>query len=154
MQSGIPNSCTVVFRSGPDRGYALWQQFKCLPVISVAPIRRPKLDDSGKDYSFGEEKELMKENIRTVLRIAVAWRHQNLCVGAFGSGSVFRNPVQQLAIMWKDILFGEIEFQGAFANVVFAIENITTSPNLGQPSDHEVFKQEFDAGNVFKTAYR
>ncbi|MCJ1282780.1 hypothetical protein MMC26_002106 [Xylographa opegraphella] len=151
---GIYSPYVVVFRSGPDRGYALWQQFKVLPVISVAPIRRPKLDDSGKDYSFGEEKGLMKENIRTVLRIAVAWRHQNLCVGAFGSGPVFRNPVQQLAIMWKDILFGEIEFQGAFTNVVFAIENISTSPNLGQRSDYEVFKQEFDADNIFKTAYR
>ncbi|MCJ1392415.1 hypothetical protein MMC18_005282 [Xylographa bjoerkii] len=151
---GIYSPYVVVFRSGPDRGYELWQQCKCLPVISVAPIRRPKLDDSGKDYSFGEEKELMKENIRTVLRIAVAWNHQDLCVGAFGSGPVFRNPVQQLAIMWKDVLFSEAEFQGAFTNVVFAIENITTSPNLGQSSDYEVFKQEFNADNVFKTAYR
>lgn len=144
----------MVFRSGPDRGYAVWQQFKSLPVISVAPIRRPKLDDSGKTYSFGEEKELMKENVRTVLRIAAAWKHQNLCVGAFGSGPTFRHPVQQLAMMWKDVLFTEPEFRGAFTNIVFAIENITTSSKSTELSDYEIFKREFDAANIFKTAYR
>ncbi|MCJ1475087.1 hypothetical protein MMC13_003747 [Lambiella insularis] len=153
-KGGIYSPYVVVFRSGPDRGYTVWQQFKVLPIISVAPIRRPKLDDSGTSYSFGEEKELMKENIRTVLRIAAAWKHQNLCIGAFGSGPTFRNPVKQLAVMWRDVLFMESEFQGAFTNIVFAIENITTSSNAAEPSDYDVFKQEFDAANVFKTAYR
>ena len=120
----------------------------------MAPVRRPKLDDTGKDYSFDQEKELMKEKIRTVLRIAAKWNHQELCVGAFGAGPSFRNPVQQLAHMWRDVLFSEPEFKGAFTNVVFAIENPPAGSSSTQLSDYEIFKQEFDAANVFKTAYR
>ena len=146
--------CTVIFRSGPDRGYSIWSEFKCLPVISVAPIRRPKLDESGMDYSFSQEKELMKEKMRTVLRIAATWQHKDICMGAFGSGPGFRNPVHQLASMWRDILFTEPEFQGVFTNVVFAIESMSSSSESAELTDHEIFKQEFDPSNVFRTAYR
>ena len=144
----------VVFRSGPDKAYSVWKIFKCLPVISVAPVRRPKLDESGRDYSFDQEKELMKEKIRSVLRIAVNYNHRDLCLGAFGAGSGFRNPVQQLAAMWRDILFSEEEFQGAFTNIVFAIEHSCGSSTAQKRSDFEIFEQEFEPSNVFKTAYR
>ena len=117
-------------------------------MISVAPIRRPKLDASGQDYSFVQEKELMKEKIRTVLRIAAVWHHRDLCVGAFGAGPGFRNPVDQLARMWKDVLFGEPEFDGVFRNIVFAIDMGEDSP------EYEAFTRELDAANVFKTTFR
>jgi uncharacterized protein (TIGR02452 family) len=143
-----------VYRAGPEKGYVVWRDFKSIPVISVAPIRRPKLDESGNDYSFEQEKELMKEKMRTILRIAMEWDHRDLCIGAFGSGPGFRNPPQQLAIMWRDLLFNEDEFQGAFDNVVFAIENPAGGSSPSRPSDHDIFKQEFEASNVFKTASR
>ena len=152
--NSITNTLTVVFRSGPARDYSVWSEFRCLPVISVAPIRRPKLDESGMDYSFKQEKELMKEKMRNVLRIAATWQHKDVCLGAFGSGPGFRNPVQQLASMWRDILFSETEFQGLFTNIVFAIENASGSSDSPELTDYEVFKQEFDPSNVFKTAYR
>src|ERR1700689_3869618 len=59
----------VVFRDGPEK-YQVWQEYKgmqnssssilsfsilthaALPVISVCPVKRPKLDSSGKKYSF------------------------------------------------------------------------------------------------------
>lgn len=144
----------MVFRSGPEKAYTVWPNFKNLPVISVAPIRRPKLDSSGKNYSFAQEKELMKEKIRIVLRIAAAWNHRDVCVGAFGAGPGFRNPIRQLATMWRNVMFSEAEFQNAFDNIVFAIENTREHDNTSQPTDYEVFKQEFDPANVFKTAYR
>jgi len=143
-----------VFRSGPDRGYAVWPEFESLPVISVAPIRRPKLDESGRNYSFEQEKELMKDKIRTALRIAAYYHHRDLCVGAFGAGPGFRNPVHQLAIMWREILFSEPEFQGVFSKVVFAIEKPPAGSNSNEESDHDVFKREFDANNLFKTVPR
>ena len=144
----------VIFRHGPDRGYAMWNEFKWLPVISVAPVRRPKLDEAGRDYSFAQEKELMKEKMRIVLRIAAAWNHKDICLGAFGAGVSFRNPPRQLASMWKDLLFSETEFHGLFTNVVFAIENDSEQPNSSDTTDYEIFKQEFDPSNVFQTAYR
>lgn len=96
----------------------------------------------------------MKEKMRTVLRIAAISQHSNLCIGAFGVGPGFRNPVAQVASMWRDILFSEKEFQGVFANIVFAIESSGgASPTTGH-TDFDVFQKEFDPSNIVKTAWR
>ncbi|KAI9837819.1 MAG: hypothetical protein M1819_006753 [Sarea resinae] len=153
QKGGIYSPFVVVFRSGADQ-YQLWRDFKALPVISVAPVRRPKLDESGTRYSFVQEKDLMMEKMRTVLRIAAAWNHDNICLGAFGVGPGFRNPVAEVAAMWRVVLFSEKEFKGAFSNVVFAIEQSQGRSGKDDLTDYEVFKQEFDPANVFKTAYR
>ena len=96
----------------------------------------------------------MKEKMRTVLRIAAKWKHRDLCLGAFGAGPGFRNPVHQLASMWRDLLFKEPEFQGIFTNVVFAIEKTSGASGPLEPTDYEIFKQEFDPSNVFQTDFR
>ena len=144
----------MVFRAGVDKGYAIWREFRSLPVISVAPIRRPKLDDSGAKYSFEQEKELMKEKMRAILRIAAARGHADLCMGAFGVGYSFRNPVAQVARMWREILFCEKEFQGAFSNIVFAIESASSGTSKDGSTELEVFRREFDPSNIIKTSYR
>ncbi|KAI9723755.1 MAG: hypothetical protein M1812_001055 [Candelaria pacifica] len=153
QKGGIYSPSVVIFRSGPER-YQIWRDFKALPVISVAPVRRPKLDDSGTRYSFEQEKELMKEKMRTVLRIAAAWQHKDICLGPFGVGPGFRNPVAEVATMWRGILFSEREFNGVFSNVVFAVESSQSGSAKGGLTDYDVFKREFDPSNVFQTAYR
>ena len=147
---------TAVFRSGPANNYAtIWNPPKESPVIAVAPVRRPKLNASGKDYTFEAEKELMKEKMRVVLRIAAAWQHESLCIGPFGVGSSFRNPVPHLAAMWRDILFGEPEFKDAFANICFAFDSAPVAgKSAAAHSDFDIFKKEFDPSNVCKTSYR
>ncbi|KAI9801707.1 MAG: hypothetical protein M1833_002389 [Piccolia ochrophora] len=152
QKGAIYSPHVVVYRSGPDQ-YEVWSEFKSLPVISVAPVRRPKLDESGTRYSFDQERELMKEKVRTILRVAARHQHRDLCVGAFGAGSAFRNPVGEVAKMWKDILFAEPEFNGVFANVVFAVENILGGSPRGDRTDYEVFKREFDPSNIFRSPY-
>lgn len=93
--------------------------------------------------------------MRIVLRMAAAWRHRDLCIGPFGTGLGFRNPSKQLASMWKEILFTEDEFQNAFENIVFAIENnVPGSNGSSSCSDFDIFKKEFDPSNVCKTSYR
>lgn len=152
--TGVPtNAVAVVYRDGPE-SYQLWREFRALPVISVAPVRRPKLDESGTQYSFEQERELMLDKMRAVLRIAAAWGHKDICLGAFGVGPIFRNPAAEVARMWKSLLFHEKEFQGAFLNVVFAIETNQPGNAKGGTSEHEVFRREFDPSNVFRTAYR
>ena len=138
---------SVVFRSGSNKGYTVWNEFKSLPVISVPPVRRPKLDETGRNYSFKQEEELMKSKIRTVLRIAAHHRHKDLCMGAFGVGPSFRNPVARVAAMWRDILFTESEFRGQFANIVFAIEKSSTSSEKGL-SDFDIFEEEMQASKI------
>lgn len=93
-----------------------------LPIISVCPVKRPKLDSSGKKYSFKAEKELMRDKIRATLRIAVYYGHTRLCIGTFGLGPGFLNPTQEVALMWRDALLKDSEFVGHFQDVVFAFE--------------------------------
>lgn len=90
----------------------------------------------------------MKEKMRTVLRIAAAHNHRDLCMGAFGVGPGFRNPVTQVATMWRELLFSEDEFKGTFSNVVFAIESSSVVGAKGGLSDYEIFKREFDPSIV------
>ncbi|KAI9745878.1 MAG: hypothetical protein M1818_000559 [Claussenomyces sp. TS43310] len=118
---GIYSPFVVVFRSGPER-YQVWEEFEVLPVISVAPVKRPKLDPSARAYSFAQEKELMKEKMRTALRIAAWYDFADVCLGSWGCGPHFRNPTREVASMWRDVLFFEDEFEGQFRNVVFAFD--------------------------------
>ncbi|KAG8529407.1 uncharacterized protein KY384_006044 [Bacidia gigantensis] len=150
---GIYSPSVVIFRSSSGKGYAAFKEFKALPVISVAPVRRPKLDESGINYSFKQEKDMMMEKMRTILRIAMIRGHSDLVMGAFGVGYGFRNPAVQVAKMWKEILLHEKEFSKWFSNVVFAIES-TSGTNKDGTTDLEIFKQEFAPSNINGTSYR
>lgn len=131
-----------------------------LPIISVPPVRRPKLDATNTKYSFEDEKELMKDKIRTALRIAIYYDHPDICFGAYGCGPIFRNPTREVATMFKDILFFEEEFKGQFSNVVFAFESgssgssSSSSGSLIQKSDMQIFKEVFDPAKLHNTAYK
>lgn len=90
------------------------------------------------------------DKMRSVLRIASYCGNTSICLGAFGVGPVFRNPVGEVAKMWRKLLFGDDEFQGAFRDVVFAIECSPPGTNTkGGPSDLEIFKQVFDPSTIF-----
>jgi uncharacterized protein (TIGR02452 family) len=117
-------------------------------------VRRPKLDESGTKYSFAQEKELMQEKMRAVLRIASYYGHRNLVLGAFGLGPNFLNPATEVARMWRTLLFEEEEFYGAFQDVVFAIDSsMVGTPSKGCSSDFGIFQREFDPQTLFPTKY-
>jgi hypothetical protein len=137
-------------------------ELAALPVISVPPIRRPKLDTAGKHYSFDAEKELMKEKIRTALRIAIFYNHPDIVLPAYGCGPVFKNPTREVANMFKDILFFEPEFIGQFSNVVFAFDDATSGSPGSSPSsssaggssssgksDMQIFKEVYDPSKIY-----
>lgn len=106
------------------------------------------------DYSFDVEREQMKKKMRSVLRIAAHHHHRDICMGAFGVGPGFRNPPARIASMWRSLLFEEAEFSGVFSNVVFAIEKTSDTTSRDGPTDHDIFKNEFDPSNIVKTTYR
>lgn len=143
----------MVFRSGPGEDYRIWPNSKSLPVISVAPVRRPRLNETDTDYCFVSEKQGMEEKMRAVLRIAVANQHAELCIGGFGLGYGFRNPAKQVARMWRGLLFSEVEFKNAFDSIVFAMED-TSGRDTDEMTSLRIFEEEFDPSNIVKTTFR
>lgn len=147
-----------VFRAGPDSDYVEFSQMEHLPVISVAPVRGPRLNESGTSYSFIEERELMKDKMRTVLRIAAQCNHDKLVIGAFGLGPLFKNPPREVAEMWRSLLYEEFEFIGVFSDVAFAIDSDSFGAKDGDlakdgKSDFEIFTEELGASKIFPTRY-
>jgi uncharacterized protein (TIGR02452 family) len=125
-----------------------------MSVISVAPIRGPRLDATNTDYSFGEERELMMAKMKAILRIAAYYGFKDICLGAFGVGPIFRNPARVTAEMWKSLLFYDEEFKTAFENIVFAIDTSTASSSKTSKSDFDVYTEVFDPNQLFPTTYR
>ncbi|KAF2667203.1 hypothetical protein BT63DRAFT_442180 [Microthyrium microscopicum] len=144
-RGGIYTLNTIVFRDGAD-DYKPRDMPKCLPVVSVAPVRRPKLNASGSSYTFQQERELMLEKMRTILRIAAHCQHQAICLGPFGTGSMFRNPPAEVAEMWKQLLFNDLEFRGRFHTVIFAID-----PKLFK-EEYPIFSAAFEVEVIFPLA--
>ncbi|KAI5776873.1 hypothetical protein EDC01DRAFT_624735 [Geopyxis carbonaria] len=137
---GIYSPNTVVFRSGPERDYRIWPEteWTTISVVSVPAVRRPKVD--GIHYAFDEEKDLQREKMKSVLRIAADNGHVNLVLTGFGScgpgigagpgdftsaspptHSTYRNPVADVAELWDELIHKTPEFKGYFKKVVFAI---------------------------------
>ena len=127
--------------------YTIFQEMEHLPVISVAPVRGPRLKGGGTIYSFFEEQEHMKRKMRTVLRIAAYYNHKSLVIGAFGLGHNFRNPAREVAIMWRGLLYQEEEFRGVFQDVPAG------PPANAKDSDFAIFKDELSASKIFPTQY-
>ncbi|KAK6540337.1 hypothetical protein TWF694_009140 [Orbilia ellipsospora] len=122
-RGGLFSPTVAVIRGGPEQKYQLWdeKEWRSVAVISVAPVRRPKVDESGLTYSFPQEKELQKEKMRAILRMAAYQGISDICLSPFGCGS-YRNPVEEVCKIWKDLLLGRgSEFEGWFRNVLFAV---------------------------------
>ncbi|KAI5814823.1 hypothetical protein BZA77DRAFT_317593 [Pyronema omphalodes] len=86
-RGGIYSPCVIVFKGGHEQDYLNWEtsRWTCVSVVSVAAVRRPKTDETGTRYSFAEERDLQKEKMKTILRIAALNGHVNLVLGGFGS---------------------------------------------------------------------
>ena len=125
---GIYSPTVVVMRQNMSSGHALMDLSKPgdLPVfscVSVAAIRGPAIqkDAGGKErYKRTSDREIMKEKMRVVLRIAAVKGHRVLVLGALGCGA-FANPRGQVVECWKEV-FSEGEFRGGWwEEIVFAV---------------------------------
>jgi len=150
----VVNSSTVIFRDGEKGSYKPYDQYQDIPVISVAPIRGPRLDVSGSDYSFPEERELMETKMKSILRTAAWAGIPRLCIASFGIGPVFKNPARITAQMWKQLLFHDQEFYGAFEDIVFAIDTSPSSASKTSQDDLESYREVFHPSNVVPSQYR
>jgi hypothetical protein len=82
-------------------------------------------------------RELTKDKMRLCLRMAAAKGHTMLVLGAIGCGA-FRNPPQEVADCWLEVL-SEIEFAGGwFKEIWFAVYDRRKEGNF------EIFTDAFD----------
>ncbi|KAJ7628544.1 hypothetical protein FB45DRAFT_834462 [Roridomyces roridus] len=124
-----PDIC--VFRS-PDSAdvnpAAEWWYFD---VISCAAVRQPDVTENG-EYADPAQRDLMREKIKRILRVAASkdCNCRRVVLGAFGCGA-FGNPPQEVADLFRRVLLGRDgsgvgnrggEFVGCFDEIIFAIK--------------------------------
>lgn len=137
---GIYSPDITFFRGTRDEGYVLLDEPFKAAVISVASLNyNPKHGHNQLDNGNIPEadKPVLKEKIRTILRIGTLKKHDSLVLGALGCGA-FCTPPAQMARLFHEVL-DESEFQGRFKKIVFAIIDSPSSNNF-QPFSKEFAK--------------
>lgn len=128
---GIYSPGITFFRGTRDEGYALADSPFTASVISVASLNfNPRHGHStlvdGKISS--DDRAIIMEKIRTILRIGALKGHDSLVLGALGCGA-FCTPPAQMAGLFHQVL-DEHEFHGRFSRIVFAIIDTPNSSNF------------------------
>ena len=139
MYGGIYSPGITFFRGTQEEGYALLDETFQAAVISVASLNyNPKHGHNILDNGNIPEadKPVLKEKIRTILRIGALKGHDSLVLGALGCGA-FCTPPAQMARLFHQVM-DEPEFQGRFRKIVFAIIDGPSSNNF------KPFKKEFE----------
>ncbi|KAI1174513.1 hypothetical protein F4777DRAFT_579947 [Nemania sp. FL0916] len=121
-EGGIYSENVVVFR-GPHEQYKKLDQWYDLPVVSMPAVRWPKLSQMGSKYAFSVERDLVRDKIRSALRICAYYSHRSIVIGDFGLGNAHRNPPQELAEIWREVFLFDPDLRGRFDHVAFAFED-------------------------------
>ncbi|KAF9887796.1 hypothetical protein FE257_009602 [Aspergillus nanangensis] len=132
-EDALYSPSVVIFRENFTTGHKLkdLEKPELLPVISVisiAALRRPDVNTrmNPPRYMRPHDREIMKEKMRTTLRIAALNKHRKLVLGALGCGA-FANPKEEVANCWAEV-FQEQEFKGWWQSIVFAVLDNTVHP--------------------------
>lgn len=128
---GIYSPDVTFIRSTRDEGYALLDEPYSMAVISVAALNynpRHGHNQLQNGRIPEQDKPVLLDKIRTILRIGALHGHDSLVLGAFGCG-VFCTPPAQMAQLFRTVL-AEAEFQNRFRRVVFAILDTPNSNNF------------------------
>jgi uncharacterized protein (TIGR02452 family) len=134
-RAAVYSPTVLVIRDSLANGHKLLdcrdpRQLPVISVVSAAAIYQPSVacklcqpkELSHNFYARGEDRDLMKEKIRIILRTAIKNKHRKIVLGAFGCGA-FRNPPKEVACLFADVLL-EPEFSGGWwEDVVFAVLN-------------------------------
>lgn len=123
--SGVYSPTVIIIRDALSRGHGLLcgetpaEDLPVTSVITVAAQRTPKLSRH-LTYQHDSDRQLMKNKIRLILRIAARNGHTKLVLGALGCGA-FRNPPQDVAQCFLEV-FHEKEFEGGWwEQMAFAV---------------------------------
>lgn len=148
---GIYSPGVAIFRKSKELGYERYkieEGLKYVAVLTAAATSgpktcsKPKKEDAytpdGQYYANTKEPELLREKIRTVLRMAAYHGHSRIVLGAIGCG-VFRNPRERVAELFFHV-FMEEEFTGGwFEHIVFAIMEQGTASGWDSTRSFDIF---------------
>ncbi len=141
---GVYSPTVTFFRHNSDSYYALRRETFDCAVVSVASLSNREKNSFTNDERFyfdedgcltDEGREIEKNKIRTVFRIALENGHDSMVLGAFGCG-VFRLHSDEVAGLFRGIL-DEPEFQNRFRKLVFAIYEGKPSARKRTPMGRE-----------------
>ncbi|KAI1813691.1 hypothetical protein GGS20DRAFT_468032 [Poronia punctata] len=121
-EGAIYSEFVVVFR-GPHDQYTKLDVWYDLPVVSMPPARRPKLNQELKCV-FDVERDIILNKIRSALRICAYYGHRSVVIGDFGLGNGYRNPPQELAETWREVFLYDTDLRGRFDQVAFVFEDV------------------------------
>ncbi|CCX06225.1 Similar to hypothetical protein [Tuber melanosporum Mel28]; acc. no. XP_002838244 [Pyronema omphalodes CBS 100304] len=122
LQEGVYSPSVVIVKLGLENDWSDLpeSQWTCVSVVSVALPRNPKIDVTGKEYAFSEEKIVQKNQMKTILRIAALHGHRNLVPSSFGcrgpqkvkptTTNYYKHPIEAVAKLWRE-LFDSDEFK-------------------------------------------
>lgn len=114
--SAIYSPAVIFFREGGEYRF-METPFKCAVITCAALNLRDRLTPTGEMPE--KAKNITRNKIRTILRIALTNGHDSLVLGAFGCGA-FKNPPRTMATLFKEIL-SEQEFKNRFRLISFSI---------------------------------
>lgn len=135
----------AIFRKSSTYEWLDTKSPSCLPIvsaISMAAVRNPQRvrGENHLEYKNPTDRNLMKDKMRMILRVAAFNKHRRLVLGAFGCGA-FYNPREEVANCWSEVLREE-EFQGWWESIVFAILKSTIPSD--ERSSLDIFKDVLD----------
>lgn len=137
---GIYSPDVTIFRKNAQNGYALMEKPQTIAFISVAGINRPTLTSEG--MIDEAHIEMIKNKIRTILRIGLRNGHDSLVLGALGCGA-FRNPPRHIALLFNEVL-NEKEFFHKYVHISFAIiEDSNSFHKHNALGNLKYFEQQF-----------
>lgn len=131
LNGGIYSPGITFFRTSRDQGYALLGKPFTAAVVSVAALnynQRHGHSTLENGMIPDSDKPVIKEKMRTILRIAIEHSHDSMVLGAFGCGAFCTPPAQQAALFHQ--VLKEDEFRNRFRKLTFAILDTANSNNL------------------------
>jgi len=70
---------------------------------------------------------MVKDKLRSALRICAYSGYANVVIGDFGLGNGYRNPPQELAELWREVLLYDPDLRGRIRQVAFVFEDASQS---------------------------
>lgn len=136
----IYSPVVTVFRGLESEGYPLLEEPFDLSFVAVAAVNRPALDEFGA-YT-AQSKKITLNKIRTIFNVAMEKHHNTLVLSAFGCGA-FKNPPDQMAMLFKKVL-DEEPYRSYFERIYFSIKQ---DNNDKKNRNFEAFSQVFAGEN-------